>query len=292
MDLVILAGGIGSRFGGLKQLEAFGPSGEFIIDYSIHDALKAGFNRVVFIINKGLEKDFEETIGKRLKGKVDYVYAYQEIDDLPLNLKPSPKRKKPWGTTQALLAAKNVVKSDFVMINADDFYGFDAYQDAAKFLKENKEDYVIIGYEVNNTLSDADSVKRGVLAYDGDNITRIIESKIDRSLLAKPLSGEEAFKLKENDLVSMNMMCFHPNVFAYLEKEFAKFIKDNYLEETKEYVITDPLSLGLDEGLFKIKLVPTKSVWFGVTYKEDAPVLKEAINKMVSEGKYPANLWK
>lgn len=292
MDLVILAGGIGSRFGGLKQLEAFGPSGEFIIDYSIYDALKAGFDRVVFIINKGLEKDFEETIGKRLKGKIEYAYAYQEIDDLPLNLKPLPNRKKPWGTTQALLAARSVVKSDFVMINADDFYGLEAFLDAAKFLKENKEDYAIIGYEVNNTLSDADSVKRGVLAYDADNITRIIESKIDRSLVANPLSGEASFKLKKEDLVSMNMMCFHLNVFEYLEKEFEKFIKDNYQEETKEYVITDALSLGLDEGLFKIKLVPTKSVWYGVTYKEDAPVLKEAIRKMVSEGKYPENLWK
>lgn len=292
MDLVILAGGIGSRFGGLKQLEAFGPSGEFIIDYSIYDALQAGFDRVVFIINKGLEKDFEETIGKRLKGKVDYAYAYQEIDNLPFNLKPSSSRKKPWGTTQALLAAKNVVKSDFVMINADDFYGLEAFIDAAKFLKENKEDYAIIGYEVNNTLSDADSVKRGVLAYEGDNINRIIESKIDRTLFASPLSGEASFKLKEDDLVSMNMMCFHLNVFEYLEKEFEKFIKENYQEETKEYVITDALSLGLAEGLFKIKLVPTKSVWYGVTYKEDAPILKEAIRKMVNERKYPENLWK
>lgn len=292
MDLVILAGGVGSRFGGFKQLEEIGPNGEFIIDYSIYDALKAGFDRVVFIINKSLEKDFEETIGKRLRGKVNYTYAYQEIDDLPFNLKPSSNRKKPWGTTHALLAARDVVKSDFLMINADDFYGFLAYQDAAKFLKKNKDDYALIGYEIKNTLSNKSGVKRGVISASHDNVTSIIESQVDNSLLARPLSGQTPFKLKENDFVSMNMMCFRTDIFTYLEQEFASFIKEHSDDAKAECMITDSLSLGLTKGLFKIKLMPTKSLWYGVTYKEDASILKEAMRNMIKEGKYPESLWK
>lgn len=298
--LVILAAGMGSRFGGLKQVSPMGPNGEFIIDYSIFDALRAGFNKVVFIIRKNNFSLFRDTIGKRIEKKIDVEYVFQEndnIDDVYSNLK---NREKPLGTAHALLCCKNVVKEPFLLINADDFYGKDSFVQAARFLdntynKKNIE-YAIILYKVKNTIPEVGAVKRGVCEIAGDKLILLTESFVEKlagKIYYTPLNGGIRNVLEDNNLVSMNMLALNPSIFEYIEKEFEKFLtlnNDNdYLKV--EFLIPEVLFKSQVDNYSVIKPIKTKSKWYGVTYKEDIDTVKENINILVQKGEYPNNLW-
>ena len=213
MDLVIMAAGMGSRFGGLKQIEKFGPNGEFLIDYSIYDAIKYGFKRVVFIIKKENEEIFKSTIGKRVESHIPVEYVFQDMEDIPVKLSENFERIKPWGTAHAIYCCRNVVKENFAIINADDFYGADAYRAASEFLNSNKDEktFGMVGYEIKNTLSETGSVKRGVCNFKDGYLTSLTESSVakeGKGIIAKPLSGEPSFKVDDNSICSMNMFLF------------------------------------------------------------------------------------
>ncbi|MEG2447731.1 MAG: sugar phosphate nucleotidyltransferase [Bacilli bacterium] len=297
--LLIMAAGMGSRFGGLKQIEPIGPSGEFLIDYSIYDAVKAGFNKVVFIIKEENYRVFKDTIGVRVEDKIKVEYVYQKLDSLPKGYSLPAERVKPWGTSHAVLAAKDHINEPFVIINADDFYGRDAYLEAAKFIDNQdelgKEEYAMISYLVKNTLTANGSVKRGVCFLDNNYLTKIVESSITRingSIIAAPLDSSEPFAVEEDSLVSMNMFVFMPSIFTYIEEHFTDFLlanKDNLT--TCEYLIPDTVTSMINAGVISLRVIPTTAVWQGVTYKEDKDLVVKEINSLVQNNVYPLNLW-
>ena len=243
MTLVIMAAGMGSRFGGLKQIEPVGPNGEFIIDYSIYDAIKAGFTKVVFIIKEENYDIFKSTIGSRIEGKIDVEYVFQDIKNVPEGVVLPSDRVKPLGTGHAILSCKGVVNEPFAIINSDDFYGRDAYIKAGNFLRENTTDYAMIGYLIGNTLTENGSVKRGYSEQTNGYLSNIIESSVYREndkIKVEPLDGREGFYANDEDLVSMNMFCFKPNMSDYLDKRFKKFFDENQYNLDKcEYLIPD-----------------------------------------------------
>lgn len=299
ITLVILAAGMGSRFGGLKQIEPMGPNGEFIIDYSVHDAIKAGFNKIVFIIKKENYSLFKETIGKRVEKHIEVVYVFQELTYLPKGYSLPFDRVKPWGTAHALLCSKDYVHEPFAMINADDFYGSDAFIKAYDFLNKidiNSNDYGMIGYKVNNTLTENGSVKRGVCVVDhNDYLEKVTESKvekIDGVIVASPLNGDNPFEVDKDTTVSMNFLLFTPTIFNYLEELFPKFLDNNKNNELiSEYLIPEVLGELIIEKKATTKIIKTTANWYGVTYKEDTPTVKKAINDLILNGEYTDNLW-
>lgn len=296
--LVVMAAGMGSRFGGLKQIEPVGPNGEFIIDYSVYDAKRAGFEKIVFVIKKEIENTFKETIGKRLVGKIEVAYAFQEIADIPEEKKYLiPRREKPWGTVQAVLSAKNVVDGDFAVINADDFYGYDAYLKASQFLEEskNENEYACITYPCSVTASKFGSVKRGVCFVEDDLITKIIESKVtlhDTYISAEPLVGGDAFQVALDQPVSMNVFAFKYRFFDYLEEYFT-----NYFKQDDETILNGEAllpELVKDKIMAKeviLKNIVSESLWYGITYREDLEALKSSIKTLIEKGEYPEKLW-
>jgi len=299
ITLVVLAAGMGSRFGGLKQIEPMGPSEEFIIDYSVYDAIKAGFNKIVFLIKKENYELFKETIGKRVERHIEVCYAFQESNILPKGCELPSNRVKPLGTAHAVWCCKDFVNGPFAMINADDFYGRDAYIKAYDYLSNIDNDssnYGMIGYKVNNTLTENGSVKRGICEVDDkDNLIKIIESKVEKKngvITASPLNGNDSFIVNENDTVSMNYLLFTPTIFDYLEVMFPKFFdnnKDNLL--TSEFLIPDVLTDLVEDGRVSTKVISTSAIWHGVTYKEDTKEVKEAIHDLVNNKEYPNYLW-
>lgn len=295
MELVIMAAGMGSRFGGLKQIAPMGPNDEFIIDYSIYDAIRSGFNKVVFIIKEENYEIFKSTIGSRVEKHIPVSYVFQKLEDIPSWVKIPEERVKPWGTAQAIYAARNVVKEDFVVINADDFYGMDAFKVAAEFLNNNKKDYGIVGYKVVNTLTNNGSVKRGVISSKRKRLDVLIESSIEKKgnkIIASPLDGREAFTIKKDTLVSMNMLVFRPNIFDYIGNKIDEFFKTNKENLEKcEFLIPDILDQVNREDITKVKVIDTEAVWYGVTYKEDTEGVRSAIKALVEKGDYPNNLW-
>ena len=298
MTLVIMAAGMGSRFGGLKQVEPVGPNGEFILDYSVYDAIKAGYDKVVFIIKEENYDLFRETIGKRIESKIKVEYAFQKIEDVPKGVTIPEERVKPWGTSHAILAAKKYVNEPFTVINADDFYGYDPFLKIKNFFDENNDDnlYAMIGYKVINTMSENGSVKRGVCSGKDGYLNDLIESSIEEKggkIIATPLEDEEnSFEVKENTLVSMNFFGFHPSIFKYLEDEMIEFFENNKNNLEKcEFLIPTSVFKRIKENKIKVKILNTNERWYGVTYKEDKKDLVCAINKMIEEGKYPKNLW-
>ena len=298
LTLLIMAAGMGSRFGGLKQIEPMGPNGEFLIDYSIYDAINAGFNKVVFIIKEENYDIFKETIGKRVEDKINTEYVFQDMNDLPEGYTKPEERVKPWGTAHAILCAKDNIHEPFAIINADDFYGKDAYKVASNFLKNVKEgnNYCLVGYKVANTLTENGAVKRGICKLENGNLTELIESnveKLDGKIIARPLDGREPFFVTEDTYVSMNMLCFTPSIFKYIEERFPKFLenhKDDILKA--EYLIPDLLERLTLEGITETKVLPTDAKWEGVTYKEDKEEVVKSIKKLVLKGEYPNKLWK
>jgi len=295
MTLVIMAAGMGSRFGGLKQIEPVGPNGEFIIDYSIYDAIKAGFDKVVFIIKEENYEIFKETIGKRIEGKIDVEYVFQDIKNVPDGVVLPADRVKPLGTGHAVLSCKGTVNEDFIIINSDDFYGRDAYIKAANFLKENKEDYAMIGYIIGNTLTENGSVKRGYAEQQNGYLTNLIESTVYKEndkVKVEPLDGRDGFYASMEDLVSMNMWCFRKDMLDYLDEHFIDFFKNNKEDLSKcEYLIPDVVFERIENNDIKVKVVDTTSVWHGITYKEDKEDLVNYINELINDGEYPNNLY-
>ena len=299
ITLVILAAGMGSRFGGLKQIEPMGPNGEFIIDYSVYDAIKAGFNKIVFLIKRENYDLFKETIGARVEPYIKTEYAFQELNNLPLGYTLPSDRVKPLGTAHAVLCCKEKVHENFAMINSDDFYGRDAFIKAYEYLSkvdESSSEYGMIGYKVANTLTENGSVKRGVCNVDSNGyLTNLTESKVERvnnEIIASPLDGSKAFTVKDDDTVSMNFLLFTPSIFNYIEDDFPEFFdnnKDNLL--TTEYLIPDVLSNLIKNNKASTKVIPTSANWYGVTYKEDTPGVKRAIQNLVDNHEYNDNLW-
>ena len=298
LTLVILAAGMGSRFGGLKQIAPMGPNDEFIIDYSVYDAIKAGFNKIVFLIKRENYDVFKETIGSRCEPHIKVEYAFQE-GNIPDGEGVPIEREKPLGTGHALICCKDYVNEPFMMINADDFYGRDAFMVGAKFLKEMKDEkpekYGMVGYMIKNTITENGTVKRGVCLIEDNKLTGIKESSVGREgtkIIARPLSGEKEFDLEDDALVSMNMLLFNPSIFPYLEEKFKIFFQDNQDNLlTCEYLIPDVLAEAIKEGVATCEILATTATWYGVTYKEDTEKVRESIKKLVEDGEYPNNLW-
>lgn len=300
LTLVILAAGMGSRFGGLKQITPMGPNGEFIIDYSIYDAVKAGFEKVVFLIKRENFEVFKETIGSRVEPHIEVVYAFQENGELADQYPALKERVKPLGTAHAVWCCREVVSTPFVMINADDFYGRDAFVQAANFLREeksgNKQNYGMIGYLVKNTMTEYGAVKRGVCEVKDDYLVKLVESsvsKVDNKIIAEPLNGTDSFEVQENDTVSMNMLLFQPTIFSYIEKKMPEFFEKHQENLEKcEFLIPDVLFQSIEEGFATVKVLKTTSSWYGVTYQEDKESVQKAIRELVNQGEYPQHLWK
>jgi len=295
--LVIMAAGMASRYGSMKQIEEFGPGGETIMDYSVYDAINAGFDKVVFIIRKDFAEEFKNIFEPKLSGKIKIKYVFQEMDAY-LDGRPVPSnRKKPWGTSHAILCAKNVVDEPFAVINADDFYGSDGFKKACDFLNNDcKEDvYAIVGYELSKTLSDHGSVSRGVCEVDNNNNLVAINERIKIYRLDSKIVYEDAegskHEIPEDAKASMNFWCFHPTVFSFLEDEFKKFLNQNINDPKAEFLIPNTADQFIRSKKGVIEVLPTNAKWFGVTYKEDAPVVTENIKQLVSDKLYPPKLW-
>ena len=299
MTLLIMAAGMGSRFGGLKQVEPVGPSGEFILDYSIYDAIKAGFDKIVFIIKEENYDLFRKTVGRRIESKIKVEYAFQKIDDIPDKVSIPETRVKPWGTSHAILSAKKYINEPFIVINADDFYGKEPFEKVADYFKnnDNESNYAMIGYKVINTMSENGAVKRGVCNSDkNDKLVSLTESSVenkDGKIIATPLDESiSSFEINDDTLVSMNFWAFYPNIFNYLEKEMISFFeknKDNL--EKCEFLIPDTVFKLIKENEISVSVLNTKEKWYGITYKEDKDNLVTSINNMIKEGKYPKDLW-
>jgi hypothetical protein len=295
--LLILAAGMGSRYGGIKQMDSFGPSGETIIDYSIYDAIRSGFGKIVFIIRNDFADAFKNIFEPKLKGKVETDYVMQEMESFTNGFKPASERTKPWGTAHAVLCAKDVIHEPFAVINADDFYGRDAFEKAAKFLKEevSAQTWCIIGYQLSKTLSENGTVSRGVCQVnDNGNLISIVERvKIypDGNKIVYEENNIKT-KLPADTPVSMNFWCFHQNAFDYIQKLFKNFLEENGNKPKAEFFIPIVGDAFIKEKLGRIKVIQTSSQWFGVTYKEDAPGVKENIESLIQNGVYPNTLWK
>ena len=298
--LLILAAGMSSRFGGLKQVEPLGPNGEFIIDYSIYDAIKAGFNKIVFIIKEENLQIFKDTIEKRMekflkKKNVTVEYVFQNFDNVPSNYKISEERVKPLGTAHAILCAKDVIKEPFMIINADDFYGYDAFDKASLFLdKENSKELGLVGYNVINTITENGSVKRGVCNIENGYLKNVIESEIsvvNGTIKGVSLSDRKIEILDPKKQVSMNMICFFPKFMDYIEENFIDFL-DNADLSKSEYLIPDVITKAINTNLCKVKVIDTSAKWVGFTYKEDKEGVIFYINSLIDEKEYPRDLWK
>lgn len=295
--LLILAAGMASRYGSMKQIQGFGPSGETIMDYSIYDAIKAGFKKIVFIIREDFADEFKAIFEPKWKGKVETDYVYQNLTDFTQGYTVPAERTKPWGTAQAVLCAKNAIHEPFAVINADDFYGIDAFKKAYRFLTEQTNDslYSIIGYDLSKTLSDNGSVSRGVCQVDDkNNLVSINErTKIYRNDEGKITyeENDQKFVVPDDSKVSMNFWCFSPSVFPFIEKWFAEFLAANVSNPKSEFFIPIIGDRFIHEGKGNIRIIPTSAQWFGVTYKEDAPEVQESLNRLIGKGEYPKNLW-
>ena len=295
--LLILAAGMGSRFGGLKQVEPVGPNGEAIIDYSIYDAIRAGFGKVVFIIRESFADAFKEKFDAKLKGKIEVEYVYQELHMLPEGFTLPADREKPWGTAHAILVARDVIKEPFCALNADDFYGFNAYKAMAKFLtsSENEHEYAMVGYKLKETLSDFGSVSRGICDSDSDNnLRKIVETikivKRPNEIVSIESDGSET-QLTGNEVTSMNNWGFKPSVFEKLEKRFTGFLENNIGNLKSEMYIPSVVFDMIDDNEAVAKVLEADSPWFGVTYKEDKPFVIEKLNALIAKGDYPEKLW-
>ena len=296
--LLILAAGMGSRFGGLKQVEPVGPAGEAIIDYSIFDAIRAGFGKVVFVIRESFADAFKEKFGDKLAGKIDVEYVFQELDNLPEGFSLPEGREKPWGTAHAILVAKNAINEPFCALNADDFYGYNAYKVMADFLKnsENSHEYSMVGYKLKNTLSDFGSVSRGICEVNQNNeLESIVETKKIFKKGNKVISEEPDGSEKEltgNETVSMNIWGFKPSIFPVLEEKFTEFLKTEIDKPKSEMYIPSVVFEMIAERQATVKVLNTDSPWFGVTYKEDKPSVVNKIKSLIEKGEYPAEILK
>jgi NDP-sugar pyrophosphorylase family protein len=293
--LLVLAAGMGSRYGGIKQIEVVGPSGETIIDYSIYDALRAGFSRVVFVIRKEIEQQFKETVGARLERHIAVDYVFQELDRLPPGFSVPADRTKPWGTVHAILAASDAIEGNFAVINADDFYGADSYRVLSEHLQGGSADYAMVGFVLRNTLSDIGAVSRGVCQVDRNGFLRgVVElTNIEREgghARNTDASGRVT-RLAGDEVVSMNMWGFTPRIFGQLEEYFLKFLESNSSDLRAESYLPSVVNELVSGGTERLKVLRTNDSWTGVTYREDHLAVVDTIRQYVQEGRYPKRLW-
>jgi len=295
--LLVLAAGMGSRYGGLKQMDAFGPNGETIIDYSIYDAKKAGFNKVVFVIRKSFRSDFEKYFSDRIGDQITIEFVEQELDKIPEGCTYTSDREKPWGTAHAVLMGQEVIDEPFAVINADDYYGQESYKTLIDYFQsqKDKDKYAVVSYLLDNTLSDHGTVNRGVCFKDADNyLTKIVETLTiarhkDGSITYPIEGGSES--LTPDTLVSMNMFGFFPNYFDKTRDYFTTFLKNHGQELKSEFFIPFVLDEMINNNEIKVKVLTSPSKWFGVTYKEDKPFVVSRIKDLVDRGVYPEKLW-
>jgi NDP-sugar pyrophosphorylase family protein len=294
-SLLVLAAGMGHRYGGLKQIDPVGPAGQTIIDYSIYDALRAGFAKLVFVIRRDLEESFRELVGQRFERRLPVHYVFQELDDLPPGFTPPPNRVKPWGTTHALLAGQSAIQEPFVAINADDFYGAESFRLLAEHLSSGGADYAMAGFTLRRTLSEFGAVARGVCEVSPDGylksiveLTRIEREgdgakNTDAAGRVRPLTGEE--------VVSMNCWGFTPAIFPALRAQFAAFLKQSGQDEKAECYVPSAVNDLVVSGNARVRVLRTGAPWFGVTYRQDRPRVVESIRQLVARGDYPERLW-
>lgn len=295
--LLILAAGMASRYGGMKQIEVFGPDNETIMDYSIYDAIRAGYGKIVFIIREEFAEQFKQIFEPKLKGKIETAYVYQNLDSFLNGYNRPADRTKPWGTAHAVLCAKDVIREPFAVINADDFYGRDSFEKSVAFLKTecSEKHFAIVGYQLKQTLSEHGTVNRGVCGVDADGHLESVVERLNISYKDGVVSCDDGLTpstLDVNTIVSMNFWCFHPSIFSYTENLFEKFLSERGQEPKSEFFIPIVADQFMHEGGGKIEIIPTTAIWFGVTYKEDAPAVRTAINLLLEQGAYPAGLWR
>ena len=295
--LLVLAAGMGTRYGGNKQLDEVGPSGETIIDYSIYDAIRAGFGKIVFVIRRDIEEQVKERFVDRLQGKIEVDYVFQEITNLPEGVKVAPDRQKPWGTSHAILVTKDKIKEPFGVINADDYYGVESFSILRDFLVDDKNpnNYCIVGYKLGNTLSDHGHVNRGVcMAGDDELLRHIVETRqIEKTRDGATAPGPDGKPLHftGNEIVSMNLWGFKPSCYDFLGKEFRNFINNYGMDLKSELDIPTSVDKFVKNGEITIKILMSNERWFGVTYREDKPFVVESIKKMIRKGIYPARIY-
>jgi len=295
--LLVLAAGMGSRYGGNKQLDEVGPSGETIIDYSIYDAIRAGFGRIVFVIRRDIEEQVKERFVERLQGRIEVDYVFQEITNLPEGVKVAPDRAKPWGTSHAILVTKDKIREPFGVINADDYYGVDSFKILRDFLVNDNDpnNYCIVGYKLGNTLSDHGHVNRGVCKVDEKGfLSHIVETRQiekTRNVALAPGTNGDPVVFTGNEVVSMNLWGFKTSCYDFLEKEFRSFIDQHGMDPKSELDIPTSVDRYVKNGQITIQILMSNERWFGVTYRDDKPFVVESIKKMIRKGIYPARIY-
>ena len=290
ITLLIMAAGMGSRYGGLKQLDSVGPNGETIIDYSVYDAIRAGFNKVVFIIRREFEKEFKSQITNKYEGSIQVEFAFQELNNLPDGFECPPDRQKPWGTGHAILSAADLIQEPFVVINGDDFYGLESYQIVSDYYKNEGDMFTMVAYELGNTLSEFGGVTRGLCTLESDLLSTVIEtSNLERS--ESGVSSDRNIELDGSEPVSMNVWGFTPDLFPYLRSMFNDFLKLEGKELKSEFFIPSVVNNLIQSNIKAVKVLKTGSSWFGVTYKEDKPHVVNKIKSLVDNDEYPLKLF-
>jgi NDP-sugar pyrophosphorylase family protein len=297
--LLVLAAGMGSRYGSLKQVDPVGPAGETILEYSVYDAIRAGFGKVVFVIRRELEKDFNEIFIQKLQKHIEVGYVFQEIDMVPAGIKIPAERVKPWGTAHAVMVAGSTVKEPFAAINADDYYGSDAFMKIGAYLSNldvNQSTYTMVGFDVDNTLSENGTVSRGVCEVDSNMLLKSVVERFkientDKGVICKDES-DNAFYIDAKSIVSMNFWGFTPKFFSQLETHFQQFIKENFANPKAEFFLPFVVDELIKSKQATVNVLRSKDKWFGVTYKDDKPLVVARIKKLVEAGIYPQNLWK
>jgi UTP-glucose-1-phosphate uridylyltransferase len=293
--LLVMAAGMGSRYGGLKQIDPVGPNGETLMDYSIFDALRAGFAKVVYVIRKDIEQPFKEIIGAKFEKRVPVEYVFQELDKIPSGFKVPEGRTKPWGTTQAVLMADGTINEPFAVINADDFYGTEGYQVLANHLQSDSPDYAMVGFVLRNTLSDFGSVARGVSKADSngylETVVELTSVVRDGNAAKNTDPAGNVTSLTGDELVSMNMWGFNPQIFPKLRERFQTFLEHSGNELKSEHYVPAAVNELVSSGQARVKVLSTNDAWFGVTYREDRPRVVDSIAALIQKGKYPSKLW-
>ncbi|RPH79734.1 MAG: nucleotidyltransferase [Planctomycetaceae bacterium] len=296
--MIVMAAGMGSRYGGLKQLDPVGPNGETIIDYSVYDTIRAGFGKIVFIIRRDIEQPFRETIGSRYEKRLPIAYAFQQLDTVPAGFVVPANRQKPWGTGQAVLITEPFIREPFAVINADDFYGFESFQALAGHLSRanlDATDYAMVGYTLRHTLSDHGSVSRGVCQITADGyLDRLRElTKIERFDNAARYTDDHGatHRLTGEEIVSMNMWGFTPAIYPQLRQAFSEFLQAQGQNEKAEFYIPSAVGQLVHQNQARVKVLPTDGAWFGITYREDKPAVIASLRALIARGDYPERLW-
>ena len=291
ITLLVMAAGMGSRYGGLKQLDAVGPSGETIIDFSVYDAIRAGYNKVVFIIREDFEKQFKEKISNKYEDKIKVEIVYQDLHDLPNSFSCPKDRSKPWGTGHAILAARNVISEPFAAINGDDFYGRKSFKIISDHYSSVKSGFAMAAFQLDKTLSDYGSVSRGICKQNLNQLVTVVETHGIKKSSAGNIECDRDISLLGNELVSMNMWGFMPSIFDHLEKMFNEFLDENISDLKSEFLIPSVVNDLIEKNIEKVQVLKTKSTWFGVTYIEDKPFVKNQIKELIQTGIYPEKLF-